>query len=53
MSSVALSVVPSSANKPPMAKMEVDEKNAGVLERVCVIRPSSMRGSRAVVCIIQ
>ncbi|MCY1562608.1 hypothetical protein D9M68_1000360 [compost metagenome] len=53
ISSVALSVVPSRANRPPMIRMEVDEKKAGVLDSVCVMTPSSMRGSRAVACIIQ
>ncbi|MCY1552905.1 hypothetical protein D9M68_893360 [compost metagenome] len=53
ISSVALSVVPSRANRPPMTRMDVDEKNEGVCESVCVMRPSSMRGLRAVACIIQ
>ena len=44
--SAALSVVPMSANKPPMIRMVVLEKNAGVLDRVCVMMPSSTRGSR-------
>ena len=36
-----------------MMMMVVDEKNEGVWDRFCVIRPSSMRGSRAVLCTIQ
>ena len=53
ISSVALSVVPSSAKRPPMIRIEVDEKKAGVFDSVCVIRPSSMRGSRIAACFIQ
>ena len=44
--SAALSVVPMRASKPPMIRMVVLEKNAGVLDRVWVMMPSSTRGSR-------
>ena len=34
------------ASKPPMISMVVDEKNAGVFDKVCVMMPSSTLGSR-------
>jgi len=52
-SSAALSVVPSMASKPPMIRMDVDEKNDGVCDRFCVMSPSNMRGSREVAWRIQ
>ena len=36
-----------------MMMMVVDEKNEGVLDRFCVMMPSSTRGSRPVACSIQ
>jgi len=48
----AFSVVPSTASKPPMIRMVVEQKNEGVCDRLWVMSPSSMRGSRPEACII-
>ena len=46
ISPAALSVVPSTASRPPMIRMVVEQKKEGVFDSVCVIRPSNIRGSR-------
>ena len=51
--SAALSVVPNKANKPPMMMMVVEEKNEGGCDSVCVMMPSSTRGSRVRDTLIQ
>ena len=52
-SSVAFSVVPSTASRPPMIRMLVEAKNCGLPERFCTTAESTMRFSRRVACSIQ
>ncbi len=41
------------ASKPPMIRMVVDEKNAGVFDKVWVMMPSNTLGSRVSETLIQ
>jgi hypothetical protein len=51
--SVAVSVVDSTASRPPMTRMVVEAKNEGLADRFCTTTASSTRLSRAVACHIQ
>ena len=45
-SSVAFSVVPSTASRPPMIRIVVDAKNDGLVDRFWITTPSTTRTSR-------
>ena len=45
-SSLAFSVVPSTASRPPMIRMVVEAKNEGLVDRFWMTMPSTTRTSR-------
>ena len=49
-SSVALSVVPNTASRPPMIRIVVEAKNDGLVDRAWITTPSSTLTSRCVTC---
>jgi hypothetical protein len=48
--SLALSVVDSTASRPPMIRIVVDAKNDGLADRFCTTTPSKTRLSRTAAC---